>query len=124
MATATAPSSATSGNLGKPARNRTCNNRPPPRAHLALPAVDGVRALRQMERGLYIAAIIVLAVAVVVLASAVVRLENYRYANFIGFCSQFDITSPQQRIEREKCLETTQTRTHRFWHIVYGVGLL
>jgi len=60
-----------------------------------------------MARGSNIAAIIiaVLAVALVVLASAVVRLENYRYANFVGFCTEFDIKQPVQRIEREKCLE-------------------
>lgn len=80
--------------------------------------------LRQMERRLYTAVTIVLAIAVVVLASAVVRLENYHYANAVGLCSQFDITSPQQRIEREKCLETSQTRTGWYWHVIYGVGLL
>jgi hypothetical protein len=28
------------------------------------------------------------------------------------------------RIEREECLEATQTRTHWFCHVLYGVGLL
>ena len=76
-----------------------------------------------MARRSYIAVagIAVLLIALVVLANAVARLENYRYANFVGFCTQFDITSPQQRIEREKCLEATQTRTHWFWHVLYGV---
>jgi hypothetical protein len=73
----------------------------------------------------YIASIVilVLVVLVIVLTAAVVRLENYRYANFVGLCTEFDITKPQQRIEREKCLETTRTRTHWFWHVIYGVGL-
>jgi hypothetical protein len=85
----------------------------------------------KMPRGLYIALVAVLVIAVVVLTSAVVRLENYRYANFTGICetptalTESDITAkPRQRIEREKCLETTQTRTHWFWHVLYGVGLL
>ena len=30
----------------------------------------------------------------------------------------------RQRLEYDKCLETTQTRTHWLWHIVYGIGLL
>ena len=80
-----------------------------------------------VARGSYIAAAIIVAmfaVALVVLASAVVRLENYRDANFVGFCTQFDIKNPAQRIEREKCLNATQTRTHWFWHLLYGVGLL
>jgi hypothetical protein len=51
-----------------------------------------------------IAAIIVLAVAVVVLASAVVRLENHRYANFVGLCTEFDITNPRRRVERNASL--------------------
>jgi hypothetical protein len=85
------------------------------------------------ERRLYIATIIVLTLAVVVLASAVARLENYRYANFIGICepakvpanTETDIvTAARQRLARDKCLETTPTRTHWFWNIVYGVGLL
>ena len=85
------------------------------------------------ERGLYIATIIVLALAVVVLASAVARLENYRYANFTGICerarapagTETNITiAARQRLEYDKCLETTQTRTHWLWHIVYGIGLL
>jgi hypothetical protein len=74
----------------------------------------------------YMTTIVVLTLVVMVagLTSAVVRLENYRYANFVGACTEFDITRPQQRIEREKCLEATQTRTHWFWHVLYGVGLL
>jgi hypothetical protein len=68
--------------------------------------------------------IAVLAVVVVVLTTAVVRLENYRYAYVGGACTEFDITKPQQRIEREKCLDATQTRTHWYWHAWYGVGLL
>jgi hypothetical protein len=68
--------------------------------------------------------LVMLVAMVVVLTSAVVRLENYRYANFLGACTEFDITKSQQRIEREKCLEATQTRTHWLWHVLYGVGLL
>jgi hypothetical protein len=45
-----------------------------------------------------------LTLAVVWLSSAVAQLENYRYANFVGMCSQYDITNPMQRIQREHCL--------------------
>jgi hypothetical protein len=75
-------------------------------------------------RWLYLIVIALLVAIVVMLTAAVVRLENYRYANAVGFCAQFDITKPQHRIDREKCLEATQTRTHWFWHVLYGVGLL
>ena len=88
-----------------------------------------------MSRHIASVVILVLVILVVVLTTAVVRLENYRYANFIGICeaanearpaiTESDIAAkPRQRIEREKCLETTQTRTHWFWHVLYGVGLL
>jgi hypothetical protein len=68
--------------------------------------------------------ILLLVAAVVTLAAAVVRLENYRYANFSGLCTQFDITKPLQRTKRDECLNAAQTRTHWFWHVLYGVGLL
>ena len=78
----------------------------------------------RMSRPILTMVVLMLVAAVVVLTVAVVRLENYRYANILGVCTQFDITSPQQRIERERCLEATQARTHWFWHVLYGVGLL
>jgi hypothetical protein len=65
-----------------------------------------------------------LAVATVWLGSAVVKLENYRYANFVGMCTQYNIADPIQRIQREDCLEKTQTRTHWFWHLLYGLKVL
>jgi hypothetical protein len=93
---------------------------------------DGVReklAARECEGSMSrhttaIVVIVMLIAMVAILTSAVVRLESYRYANFVGACTEFDITKPQQRIEREKCLEATQTRTHWFWHVLYGVGFL
>jgi hypothetical protein len=91
----------------------------------AATSADALDLMMIMARGPYIAAtiIVVLAVALLVLTNAVVRLENYRYANASGSCTQFDITSPQQRVDRDKCLEATQTRTHWFWHVLFGVGL-
>ena len=78
--------------------------------------------------GKYMTTIVVvlgmLVAMVAVLTSTIVRLENYRCANFVGLCTEFDITKPQRLIERERCLEATQTRTHWFWHVLYGVGLL
>jgi len=80
--------------------------------------------MRFNMRALVIMTIATLVVVVVMLSSAIVRLENYRYADLVGFCTEFNITVPQQRVEREKCLDATQTRTHWFWHILYGVGVL
>ncbi len=75
-------------------------------------------------KGLSLAIIIALCVAAFALGSAVARLENYRYANFLGSCSEYAITDPVQRIKRESCLENTQTRTSWLWHILYGLKLI
>lgn len=67
----------------------------------------------------------VLTVIVVMLGAAVVRLENYRYADSIGMCSEFlTRDDPAKRLRREECLASSQTRTHWFWHILYGARLL
>ena len=65
-----------------------------------------------------------LLIAVVVLSRAVVRLENYHYANQVGMCDKFDLSDPRQIFAREDCLNNTKTRTHWFWHILYGTGVL
>ena len=75
-------------------------------------------------RALALATIVALLIAVVMLGRAVVRLENYHYANQVGFCDKFDITDPRQRITRDECLDKVETRTHWFWHILYGTGVL
>lgn len=69
-------------------------------------------------------AIVVLLIANVWLASAVARLENYRYANFLGSCTQFSATDPLQRLKRESCLEQSETRTSWAWHLLYGLKVL
>jgi hypothetical protein len=68
--------------------------------------------------------IVVLLIAVVVLGRAVVRLKNYHYANLLGFCDKFDLSDPRQIFAREDCLNNTKTRTHWFWHILYGTGVV
>ena len=65
-----------------------------------------------------------LAIATVWLGSAVVKLENYRHANFVGMCSKYNIADPIQRIQREDCLDKAQSRTHWFWHLLYGLKVL
>jgi hypothetical protein len=56
--------------------------------------------------------------------ACVVRLENYRCANFVGMCSKYNIADPIQRIQREDCLEKTQSRTHWFGHLLHGLKVL
>ena len=65
--------------------------------------------------------IVVLAIVVLVLGSAVVRLENYRYADSIGMWDEhFSRNDPVKRMQRTQCLQGAITRTHSFWHILYG----
>ena len=79
-------------------------------------------------RSLALVTIAALVIAVVVLGRAVVRLENYHYANQVGMCEKFEV--PGLRLDlkqygaREDCLNNTETRTHWFWHILYGTGML
>lgn len=69
--------------------------------------------------------IVVLTIIVVMLGTAVVRLENYRYADSIGMCSEFfSREDPAKRLTREECLANSQTRAHWLWHILYGTKIL
>jgi hypothetical protein len=52
-------------------------------------------------------------------ASVIVRLENYRYANSVGFCSEHT-----DLVQKSRCLNETETRTSPLWHLVYALGLL
>jgi hypothetical protein len=73
---------------------------------------------------LFVVAIIALVGLVLFLGVAVVRLENYRYANALGFCEKFDIRNAQQRLARESCLFTSISRPYWFLHLLYGTRLL
>jgi len=77
-------------------------------------------------RTLVLVTIAILLIMIVVLGRAVVRLENYHYASEAGTCEKFkfDASDPQKWQAREDCLNNTETRTHWFWHILYGTGVL
>jgi hypothetical protein len=65
--------------------------------------------------------IAVLLVFVAVLAGAVIQLENYHYASFMGMCSEFKADDPLQALKRHDCLHKQQTRTNPIWHLFYGM---
>ncbi len=65
--------------------------------------------------------ILVLLFLVLVLARAVIRLENYRYATVIGMCGDYNIKDPFQLVQRDKCLAHAQTRTNPLWHLYYAL---
>lgn len=66
-------------------------------------------------------AIVVLIICVLVLARAVIRLENYHYASVVGMCSEYKSDDPLQSVQRQQCLNNTKTRTNPFWHIFYAL---
>lgn len=67
------------------------------------------------------AAIVVLLVLVVWLSFTVVRLENFRYATMVGFCSEPGDTVPGYLLKRYECLKSKQTRTSFLWHLFYAL---
>ena len=78
------------------------------------------RADRSLMEPVKNAVIVGLLVCTIVLARAVVRLENYRYANSTGFCSEY-ANDPLQYAQREKCLFSTETRTNGLWHLYHAL---
>ncbi len=66
-------------------------------------------------------AIVVLIICVLVLSRAVIRLENYHYANVVGMCSEFKPNDPLQSVQWQKCLNNSETRTNLLWHLFYAL---
>lgn len=65
--------------------------------------------------------IFVLIICILVLARAVIRLENYHYASFVGMCSEYKANDPLQSLQRHECLNNTETRTNALWHLFYAL---
>lgn len=53
----------------------------------------------------------------------ITELENFRYATFVGFCSDYpdQFTVLQERYD---CLNSKETRTHWGFHLLHGLGIL
>jgi hypothetical protein len=64
----------------------------------------------------YRAAVVMLLVLVVLLASALVKAENQRYALSVGLC----IDKATLRAD-SACLAKTESRTGWYWHIYYAL---
>ncbi len=65
--------------------------------------------------------IVILIICIFLLARAVIRLENYHYANVVGMCSEFKLDDPLQSIQRQECLNKIETRTNSLWHLFYAL---
>ena len=61
--------------------------------------------------------IVSLLIAVAILASALIRVENQRYALSLGFCpGKLVPTLPDMT-----CIQHTKTRTAWWWHLYYAI---
>ncbi len=60
--------------------------------------------------------IFVLAIALTVrIVAALIGLENYRYANSKGYCSEYNIKDPVARVLKDQCLEETMKGSNSLW---------
>jgi hypothetical protein len=62
-----------------------------------------------------------LLIAVVWLSSTVIRLENYRYASFLGMCPIEESQGIKSTADHYACLNLIETRTNSIWHLFYAL---
>lgn len=60
--------------------------------------------------------IVTLAIIIIWFALVIVKLENYHYAVQVGMCSEVS-----ELIERDRCVNSKQTRTSFMWHLYYAL---
>ncbi|MEX3856539.1 MULTISPECIES: hypothetical protein [Paraburkholderia] len=69
--------------------------------------------------------ILLLLAAVFTLGKALVRVENERYALWLGMCPNMDQTFKAIRAGDQdawKCMKTIQTRTAWWWHLYCAIA--
>ena len=70
------------------------------------------------------ALILFLAALLVWFGLSLARVENQRYALWLGTCPQHDSAQPETLANREECLAEAQTRTNPLYNVAYGLGIL
>jgi muramoyltetrapeptide carboxypeptidase LdcA involved in peptidoglycan recycling len=65
--------------------------------------------------------ILILLAVNLVLARAVIRLENFHYAVVVGMCPTSNADELMRSAERLNCLHRASTRTNDLWHIYYAL---
>jgi hypothetical protein len=55
-------------------------------------------------------------VIIIILGTALVRVENQRYAMFIGMC-----IDPATKMGDSNCLASVETRAGWWWHLYYAI---
>lgn len=71
-----------------------------------------------MAKGLIIGLLILL---LAWFATALIRVENERYALELEMCGEL---TPDMGMERARCLNEVETRTGQGWHLLYALGIL
>ena len=69
-------------------------------------------------------AILLLVVVVAWFASAIIRLENQRYALELGICGIDDREHPDTFRKRAECLAEVRARTNPAYNLLYGLNIL
>ena len=64
--------------------------------------------------------IVVIALTVRVL-SALITLENYRYANSRGMCAEYNVNDPVARVLKDECLDNTMDASNSLWLLYKAV---
>jgi hypothetical protein len=54
---------------------------------------------------------------------AIARLENQRYAYDLGMCGNF-VLEGKALVDRDRCINSINTRTSDFYNLAYGLRLL
>jgi hypothetical protein len=70
------------------------------------------------------ALIAVLLLIVLWFGSAIVRLENERYALSLDMCGTLKPEDVSKLTLREDCLRSVETRTSPMYHLLYGLKLI
>lgn len=52
--------------------------------------------------------------------TVIIRLESYHYASQLGMCDAAN-SPPPDLLQRDKCLNETETRTGWYWHLYYAL---
>jgi hypothetical protein len=52
-------------------------------------------------------------------AAHIIRLEKYHYASQLNYCQEIE-----ELITRDRCLNETETRKNRIYHLLYGLELM
>lgn len=69
------------------------------------------------------AVIVIQFVLLIWFGQAIARLENQRYAYWMGMCGNF-VLDGKALVERDRCINNVKTRTSDLYNLAFGLRLL